>query len=196
MIRKNLFQTTAITVIFLFLAVSTMAQDSYLKNRWNFKLAGAPKLIINNRGYNAFLMAEANYGVLNHIEVGVALGFENTYVARLKSNASNPPIWSDYSFEDYVSPLYNLHLNYHLMPYLVKEKNSRFDVYLTGKLGGAYIESDNLDHNFFWNYYLGGGLSWYFTRYVGIYTEIGKQERFNSEYKGKAQFRFGVAVKF
>jgi hypothetical protein len=196
MTRKNLFPTTAITAVFLFLAVSSMAQDSYLKNRWNFKLSGAPQLTINSRRHNAFLMAEANYGILNHIEVGIALGFENTKIVKLKPDASNPPIFSDYSSEDYISPLYNLHLNYHLMPYLVKEKNPRFDFYLTGKLGGLYQKSDLSDQSFYWNYFLGGGLSWFFTRNVGVYTEYGKRWPINGASNSKMQTRFGVAVKF
>ncbi len=196
MTRKKVFYKTAITVIFLFLAVSSMAQDSYLKNRWNLKLSGAPQLTINNRRHNAFLMAEANYGFFNNIEVGLALGFENTRVARLKPNASNPPIMTDYFSEDYISPLYHLNLNYHLIPYVIKEKNPRFDLYISGRLGGAYINSNLTGQDVSWNYYLGGGFAWYITRHIGVHTEYGKQWLFKGKSYDMAGFRFGVAVKF
>jgi hypothetical protein len=185
-------KNTVITALFLFMAVSVTAQDSYLKNRWNIKLAGAPKF---NYKHTGFLITEANYGILNNFEIGVALGLKNTRISKLKPGASNPPSYNDYYSADYIMPIYNLNLNYHLLPYLVKGNNSKFDLYLSGRLGGYYINSNAYDKPFFWNYYLGGGLAWYFTRNIGIYTEYGKQYHFNSIYTDKG-FRFGIGVKF
>jgi hypothetical protein len=197
MTRENLFPTTAITAILMFLAVSTMAQDSYLKNRWNIKLSGAPQLNFKGTRHNSFLTAEANYGILNNFELGVALGIEKKITFKLKPDATGTQINNDYYRKDYISPTYNLHLNYHLLPYLVKEKHPKFDLYFSGSLGGNFINNDIPDDDgFYWNYYLGGGLAWYFTRNVGVYTEYGKQWPFKGETRDKAKFRFGVTVKF
>jgi hypothetical protein len=184
------FKTTAIIAILIFMACSATAQDSYLKNRWNLKLAGAHEYKMNSKLHNAFLSAEANYGIFNNFELGVALGFENKYNGWTKDPNTNL-----YIYEYYLSPTYNLHLNYHLLPYLTKGNHPKFDLYLSGRLGGSYTEYRDLHQTFFWNYYLGGGLAWYFTRYVGIYTEYGRQYHFNSNYT-KNGFRFGIAVKF
>jgi hypothetical protein len=192
---NNSFKSIAIIAILLLMAVPTMAQDSYLKNRWNLKLAGSPKFQIDGKEQFAFLLTEVHYGILNNFELGVALGMERTRVANLKPGASNPPTMDDYYNVDYTMPIYDLNLNYHLLPYLVKDKKSKFDLYFSGRIGGKYIKSDANDQSFFWNYYLGGGLAWYFTRNVGIYTEYGKQYSLSSDYT-KRGFRFGIGVKF
>jgi hypothetical protein len=191
----KLFKSIAIIAILLLVAVPAMAQDSYLKNRWNLKLAGSPKFHINGKEQFAFLLTEVHYGILNNFELGVALGMERTRVANLKPGASNPPTYDDYYSVDYSMPMYDLNLNYHLLPYLAKDNNSKFDLYLSGRLGGNYIKSNVNDQSFYWNYYLGGGLAWYFTRNIGIYTEYGKQYSLSRNYS-KRGFRFGIAVKF
>jgi hypothetical protein len=195
--RTNTFTAITVMLLLLLFAIPAIGQDSYLKNRWNLKLSGAPQFNINSKRQNAFALGEVNYGILNNFELGIALGFKNTQVANLKPDASVPPAMNDYYLADYISPIYNLHLNFHLLPYLVKDKNPRFDLYLAGRLGGNYIKSDYSDKNYFWNYFLGGGFAWYFTRSVGVYSEFGREYTMRRAFNfSDSQIRFGVAVKF
>ena len=86
---------------------------------------------------------------------------------------------------------YGVNCNYQLIPLLVKEDDIRFDLYITGKLGGVY--GSYFQKKSFAEYRIGGGFSFYLLKHIGLFTEYsyGKFNLLNSKI-----FRFGLTMKF
>ncbi|MFA9392191.1 MAG: hypothetical protein ACERKD_20435 [Prolixibacteraceae bacterium] len=81
--------------------------------------------------------------------------------------------------------------NLHLLPFLVQQKNFRFDVYATGKLGGFYLFTEEgmfPEKGHEWDYGLYAGAAFYFGRHWGCFGEYGIGKYTNS--------RFGLSIKF
>jgi len=116
-----------------------------IKNRWNTKLSmsynrtnesNIPWLhFANSHPIQAKLniQAEGNYGVSDWLELGGYLGcirYFNCIYAFEKKN--NPRAFA-------FAPTFGVNANVHLLPFWVKNKNSRWELYLTAKYGGTYL---------------------------------------------------------
>ncbi len=161
---------------------SAICQDSYIKNRLNFKIAYSR---YNNGWYSGNLepqrmgnyRVEANYGVTRHIETGIYTGF-----SFYKSMAV---YWS-----------YGINANYHLLPFVIDAENFRFDLYLAGKLGGwmSYSNSSlNYRSPHKIEYGFGPGVSFYLWKNLGIFTEYCYGKYYHLE---NSNFRYGLTLKF
>ena len=126
-----------------------------IKNRWNTKLS----LSYNRTNYHNLpfvlfegkthpiqamlnLRAECNYGILNWLEIGGYIGYIRHHNCKdfLMGAQGN---YIEYAF----APSFGVNTNVHLLPFWVKNKNSRWELYLTAKYGGAYL----INHVGFWS---------------------------------------------
>lgn len=150
--------------------ISNISNGSNIKVRWNIKadcsipvFKGMKYVSYPDRKYKL----EVNYGILDNIEAGIYGGyskiqmFEQTSKGFLgyKSNAFS----------------YGVNCNFQLLPYLVKKEDLRFDLYLTGKLGGITIQSAK-SHG---EYCLGGGATIYLLRHLGLFGEYNYGKFYN-----------------
>jgi hypothetical protein len=178
-----------ITIIFALAVLKVSAQDSYVKNRWNIKLAYQTRISenelysINKPLYNI----TANYGVFNHFECGLNAAYSvGISTDKLK---------------------YFANCNFHILPFFVDAEDFRFDFYLTANCGAItyfygpsgihwpdgtveYRDSYKL-HKFYFG--AGTGAAFYPFKHVGIYGEFTYEEY----YLTKAWFlKYGLSVKF
>jgi len=215
-------------ILFLWCSLSANAQEkSYdysVKNRWTIKtsIARYKTAFWGNTflsvGDNIFdqknrkmvnFKVEANYGINKFIEIGIFTGFQHyewigdTLIGMNKS----------------LAPLFGINANFHILPFFVKSKNCRWDLYLTAKYGGCYLLHKEIDHPDFplgkyrHEYGLGLGLSYYFKNIIGLFAEgsvgqyflftrsiktgyfIGNSLVFIDDTDSNFSFRIGIAAK-
>lgn len=167
----------------LLISINTFAQVNTVPKRINAKLGFA---LSNQEGTNSNLpnfRVEVNYKMLPFIEVGVYAGFgfyEDIQIVGSRATISG-----------YAATNYGLNANFHFLPLIVKEKKVRFDLYVSGKLGGINPERKNfspLPHKYFSDYGVYAGAAYYFTRHFGVYGEFG--------YGSYTNLRYGLSFKF
>ena len=189
MIRKFFLAAFMLVVM----GLTAYGQVSFIKDRWNAKITGAPEFTYNNRLYNAFFMAGLSYGFQDHLEAGLAIGAKRGLYTNLLNIEGSPP---NFVTEYHLHPIYNIHFNYHLLPHIVPGENIRFDLYITTHLEGSYISERYTVTPFGWHTFLGGGVSCYFTRNIGINAEMGREMGLRSGGWSENRLRMGVVVKF
>ncbi len=183
----------SILLFFTIITEKSFSQDSCIKHRLNFKAGYArynEGIWINGiRETFGNYRIEANYGFQKYIETGIYLGYSKIDFAELDQSDS-----SHFGDECKV-PFYGINLNFHLLPFIIKKEDFRFDFYLTGKFGGLYFSTpDYYYHHGHKNEYgFGAGLSFYMTKHIGLYLEYcyGKYY-FNDNMK----LRYGLTLKF
>ena len=143
---------------------------------------------------------EVNYGILNNIEIGAYIGYSKFDYYRETSLDS---IHKSYRVEDNNCPFYGVSVNFHILPFLIKKEDFRFDLYVTGKFGGVYFTKPTL-YNYTFNgpmlkdgqiyeYGIGGGLSYYLGRHLGIYAEYCYGKYYSRD---NFKLRYGLTMKF
>lgn len=192
-------------IIFL-LIVSTLltfnvsGQDSYIKNRWNFKIGYARyktgSYIFKGSERKAETVGnyriEANYGLLNYLEVGAYFGYSKFEFFEITSSVDS--IFS-IKTKNYNTPFYGINLNFHIFPFLIKRDDFRFDLYVTGKYGGLFFTTPDYYylHGHVHEFGIGGGFSFYIWKHLGLYIEYsyGKYH-----YEDNSNLRYGITLKF
>ena len=179
-----------ITIIFALAVLQVSAQDSYIKNRWNIKLAYQTRTSENHlyRINNPFYYLGGSYGILNHLECGVNLAYSGGDFSanRLK---------------------YFANCNLHILPFFIDAEDFRFDLYVTAACGAVtyfYGPSEMVfpdgtseyipPHNTHKFYYGGGaGAAFYPFKHIGIFAEY----TYEKYYLTEAMFlKYGLSVKF
>jgi len=233
--KTSLAQLVVLILLIVFPFSSDAQTDEYnysVKNRWTVKASYSryktafwddiyayvgDNFLYKKRKKMSNFKVEANYGINKYIETGIYAGFQHYE-------------WLD---EEYISgfsdepnksfaPLFGINANFHILPFLVPDKECHWDVYLTAKYGGCYLPHLELEDPYFnyskyrHEYGLGLGAGYYFKNIIGIFAEgsLGqyfyfyKQGRiFTLPYQGGAmkcfdgsdsnfRFRIGIAVKF
>jgi len=93
---------------------------------------------------------------------------------------------------------YGVNCNFHLLPYVMKKDDLRFDLYVTGKLGGVTIKSTKS----YEEHCLGGGAAIYLFEHLGVFCEYTYGKFYNNpprhifERPVHNKVNFGLAVKF
>lgn len=182
-LQKNNQMKRLLLLASLLISINTFAQVNTVPKRINAKLGFA---LSNQEGTNSNLpnfRVEVNYKMLPFIEVGVFAGFgfyEDIQIVGSRATISG-----------YAATNYGLNANFHILPLVVKEKKVRFDLYVSGKLGGINPERKNfspLPHKYFSDYGVYAGAAYYLTRHFGVYGEFG--------YGSYTNLRYGLSFKF
>lgn len=181
-----------IFLVFILSLQSIEAQDSYIKNRWNIKVGftSYPGLYVSNSGmketYGNYRL-EANYGILNFLEIGGYLGYSR--------RSSFLPVAGPLLYENQNIPFFGANINLQLLPFFVKSHDFRFDLYLLGRYGGVYYSSPENYYpykGFLFQYQHGIGLAFYLWKHIGIFGEYS----FGVLAKPAGNLRVGLSVKF
>ncbi len=186
---KKTIQLTILAFTLLLIQQAVFSQSSYIKNRWNFQVGFIPDSRKDMIPKANQFRASVNYGILNFAEIGVYLGGSD-YL-----QFSQPP---NNDIRDAYAPVYGINANAHLLPFLVKKEDFRFDLYLTTKFGGFYCSGNEIEYfqGAYWQYFIGGGLAFYPTKHIGVFAEYGYENR--AIYNGLSHnaMQIGVALKF
>lgn len=168
-----------------------------LKSRYMLHVWFAMSMIFdlhNNIGFNydgnssPVFQCEVNYGVLNFLEVGLYGGNGRIKTEEITS------IENDFSYSGIGRAnalFYGLNANIHLLPFIIKAEKFRFDIYLSGKMGGLYyLTEQNIypapGHVFDYGIYVGS--AFYLGQHWGIFGEYGLGNH--------AKYRVGLSFKF
>jgi hypothetical protein len=173
----------------LLLTQDVFSQSSYIKNRWNFQVGYIPDSRKDVSPKANQFRASANYGILNFLEIGAYLGGSN-YL-----QFSRPP---QTGIRDAYAPVYGINVNAHLLPFLMKKEDFRFDLYLATKFGGYYYSGKETDYfqGAYWQYFIGGGVAFYPFDHLGLFAEYGHENK--ALYNGISHntLQIGVSLKF
>jgi hypothetical protein len=176
----------------LFILQTLFCQDSYIKHRLNFKLGYTRNSMLMFHESVGNYRLEANYGSFKYLETGVYIGYSN-YRYEYEHDVLNGT--SSYISGNHTL-FYGVNCNFHPLTFLIKKEAFRFDVYLTGKLGGVYFSKpisyyQPVQH--YKEFAVGGGLSYYLGKHLGLYMEYcyGKYIFWD-----KTKFRYGLTLKF
>ncbi len=204
--QKSKVKITLIVACMMF-AVNISAQDSlsYIKSRWNIK-AGFSQYEEKKSSFGQFrryshsdfnpdIRLELNYGFMDHLEAGVYIGCGWESVEEEDASGATGL--------EVFSPSFGLNANFHLLPFLVKKRDFRFDLYVTGRFGGAYYKHKPGDtpegfqpSGLGTSAQLGAGGAFYVFRHMGLYAEYG-YEWFGKSLRGnQSNLRFGLTFKF
>lgn len=176
-----------LTLIFLFTffgATNLHSQESYINNRWTFKLAYANYQTNVASGANfkyettGNYQLEANYGFLNFLESGIYAGYS--------SWCGNNILYT-----------YGANINAHILPFFIHARDFRFDAYVTGKIGGNIwkqdVSYDNIrKYNNILEYGVGLGATFYPFKHFGVFAEYSFGKYFFNDNK---KFRAGIVIK-
>ena len=167
----------------LFVVANLYSQESYIKSRWNLRLAYAhyQTNISSSKTGTAWkyettgnYQIEANYGILNFFEAGIYTGYSSYY--------STNKLYT-----------YGTNINVHILPLVIKAKSFRIDTYLAGKVGGNYYNSEHSNNDNVLEYGIGFGSAFYPFKRLGVFAEYSFGEYFFEDNK---KFRAGVTFKF
>ncbi|HPR33614.1 MAG TPA: hypothetical protein PLK12_16050 [Prolixibacteraceae bacterium] len=195
---NKLLTISILIVSTVLMGKTTHAQQYSIKDRWNIKTDYGfyPDLGYNfgfSNDFTPVVQVEANYGVLDFMEVGVYSGF--TQVTAGVFIYDDPDSISAWGFgSDAPIIFYGVTTNIHLFPFILKSEKFRIDFYVSGKLGGFYIFSEETgdftepERGNRFDYGVYGGLSFYIGEHWGIYGEYGYGNYCNS--------RVGLTFKF
>jgi hypothetical protein len=188
-------------ILILCTAFQSSEAQNLIKYRYNVKLSYAqyrPMFSSNPKPGNVRI--ECNYGLLKNLETGIYSGYSRFY------SLSNHQVTTGSNIGRVNSLFYGITANFHLLPFLVKKDDFRFDFYLTGKLGGNYYFSKP---DYFparghrTEYNVGLGLSFYLWKHLGLFSEFsfGKFSyygKFHPSFINSIQpgLRFGLTYKY
>lgn len=180
-------------LILLFISFQILdAQNSYIKDRWNIKAgyASYPGFYKSDSGikesYGNYRL-EANYGLLEFMEIGGYLGYSRV--------TSFLPVAGPLYYENQNTPFFGFNLNFHPLTFLIRKPDFRLDLYLLGRYGGVYYSSPegySPGKGLLFQYQHGVGLSYYLSKHFGIFGEYS----FGILAKASGNLRCGLSVKF
>lgn len=181
--KRNVFIICMLLLSFCLFASSSKAQVYSIKNRLNVKVgyAGYPYLgknIVNANAFSPVFNLEANYGVLNFLEVGGYMGY-----SLIKTTSRSTEGYANTGKANVL--FYGIRSNIQLLPFFLKSEKFRFDFYLSGKCGGFYrftnknenpARGNALDYGFY------GGVAFFPGEHWGIFGEYGWGNYVNHQY--------------
>jgi len=183
-----------ITALVLF-SINIFGQDSFKVNKWNLNVGYATyniaswKIINNEKIYKTAgnIRLEANYSLTKTVDVGLYVGY-----SKFELYMSDGAGW--YFSKKCHTPFFGLNCNFHLLPYLL-DKDTRFDLYLTGQWGGYYLMSPSyfFMHGASIEYGYGAGLSYNPLKQIGLYLEYHRGRYF---FDDNDKLRYGLTFKF
>ena len=185
-------------IIFLLIinCIAILAQDSYIKARWNIKAGytqypGLPLAWHGIEDSYGNLRMEADYGILKFLEFGGYLGYSRI----LSTNLAVAEVGEQVLFKKLNTPFFGINVNFHPLTFLIHQPDFRFDVYLLARYAGLFYTSSNdyiPKRGFGFLYEHGAGLSFYLTKHIGIFGEYSYSVLRDSF----RNLRYGLSVKW
>ena len=129
----------------------------------------------------------------NHGNIRLETGYKITKVLEsgIYFGISNIP----FEYDDAYSPDFGLSSNFHILPLFLNTSN-KFEPYLTGKIGGYYINNKSLySEKLGLTFSIGAGSSFYLWKQMGFFFEYNYSFSDFSFYKGNI-FRSGLTYRF
>ncbi len=169
-------------------------KGSNIKDRWNIKAGySLPLGPLAKYDYDKIKKynLELNYGFLDNVEGGIYGGYSTIHLfEQVSPNGTRGYTRSGF--------FYGVNCNFHLLPYVMKKDDLRFDLYVTGKLGGVTIKSTKS----YEEHCLGGGAAIYLFEHLGFFGEYTYGKFYNNpprhifERPVHNKVNFGLAIKF
>lgn len=216
------------TLFILFVLLGTVSNNVFcgtadttvgcsVKNRWTIKGSFSGYLCFDresrvmfgdfermNNASRVNFRLEANYGFCKYMEIGLYAGFQHyKYVKILDTFYSSlDEMMFNGEFRSMIAPTFGTTLNFHILPIFVKEKNCRWDLYLSAAYGGCYLphlEFESMDHyysHYSQEYGIGMGISYYIKNRAGFFAEYRWGNfSFFSNVHSTSNFRAGFTCK-
>lgn len=208
--RKN---TLLLSIIFLFplFAANIIAQE-----KWSFKLSyglnnSVPDEYIDElKGRNSskntsHFRFETNYNLINNFYTGFYLGYSKLkipteYESIFTNEQNEEEIIMTYSFSKSDALYYGLNFSYQLLPLFTGQKNLRFELYPTVKLG--FVSEFWKEGNEFgivkysstnFEYGIGAGAAYKITQKFGVFGEVVLGDFYNDQ---RFRFHVGAQINF
>lgn len=171
-----------------------ISQDSYIKNRIRVKSGYGRITDPYNLEYDrtSYFQLAGTYGILEWLETGVYTGYSSAETMYLNPSAQS----TMHEVKSTNNLFYGLSLDFHLLPFLIEKKDFRFDLYLTGKLGGAFLMSEEYyrpEKGHRTEYGGGIGAAFYLGKHWGIFSEYSLGNYF---YEDNDRLTGGIILKF
>jgi hypothetical protein len=180
-----------VIVLFAFPLISS-GQTSAIEDHINVK-AGFSRYVSNivknhEPVYYNNLKLEFNHKILKNLNAGIYFGyskFQTTYINLV-----------DTTWVDRKEPVlfYGINANYQILPMFIK-KESRWDIYLTAKLGGYYIFSETgfVPSGNDYEYAIGIGIAFYVFKHIGLFSEYTYGKYY---FMDKDNLKAGISLRF
>ncbi|MFW5752147.1 MAG: hypothetical protein ACOCW8_02290 [bacterium] len=197
--NPKLLLILAIVIITMLSGSYANAQDSYLKGRWSVKLSVMPKKVNTEDGSNIivsspYMLGNVSYGLFNSLELGASLGINFHRMMLIEQPNQGNPNNTTIATGNF-HPIAELFFNFHPLTYFFEEKEPRFDLYISARVGGTFVSKKFIDSGVYEYVQLGGGLGYYITKRIGIFSEYNHQlDDWTS--RKISGWRFGLTAKF
>jgi hypothetical protein len=149
-----------------------------------------PKMRSSISEYKKHFRFETNYCLSKNIEIGGYIGYSSFW-----GYIQDPIDTFLLHNHDYKTLFYGLNTNFHILPFFIGAKDFRFDLYVTGKVGGMryFGEDGSKVKGNMTEYGAGPGMCFYPTKHIGIFAEysFGKYRAWE-----KRRFLAGLSLKF
>ncbi len=190
--KKMKIKQYLVVFLSLFFAGNSLAQSTYIKNRKDIKLS-SNYYVKAGPTFNWEIKTELNYGIHEYIEIGSYLGASSTWGIDLSKY---------YTEQMYFYNIYytGLNTNFHLLSFLIKNKDFRFDLYLTNRFSVIYSDAPKTQETsgFFVQHRAGLGFSMKVYKKLGVFFEYeystNPPQTFEKGYSGYD--RWGLSYKF
>lgn len=186
-----------ISIIFLIAFLCRVNAQEEAVQKLNLKVYYSPvlhgKTTSQNFNYK-FFGINPSYRISELWEVG---GFASYSLIKVITDYQvlDDGVHSSASISTSGAEIFGLNANFHVLPLLLETKHLRYDVYVTGKFGGFYVNKQNnwdYPNGIIPEYSIGTGFSVNLTKHFGIFGEYnyGKFARFNH------RWAYGILFKF
>ncbi len=171
----------------LLISINALAQTNSTSGRFTTKLGFAISNPEAFRGKQTNFRAEINYGFARVFEVGAYAGHGFYILLQIEQGETGGAVVES----GYSALNYGVNANFHILPLLIKEKAPRFDLYLSGKVGGIKSLGEYsfpVPDKFHSDYGIYGGAAYFIGKHFGLYGEFG--------YGNYTRARYGLVIKF
>lgn len=189
--NKSINKNIILGLIFLMLSLNLASQESYIKDRWDVKIGySMPNVpywvdFINKYPFNQWnLSLEGNYGFSECFTGGLYVGFSDMTYYKIWLAPDSIQYIGEWNYAKVFS--YGVKINFHILPIFIKNNDFRFDLYLTGRVGGYYFNKNKFEYN------TGVGFAFYPGKHFGFYTEYS----YGNYMMNTMSLRGGIVIKF
>lgn len=194
--KTTIIYSLIASCFFSLIVGSLTAQNTYRKDKWNFKLNYSQGPFTNLDGEKSGnIRLEADYGLSKLVETGAYWGM--TKYIRHEYINTDTLNQLHFNLESKLAPLWGISLNFHPLPLLIHHENFRFDLYLAGKLGGIYFFGNENDTptGIELQAFMGGGITFYLLKNAGLFVEYGNELNTAGRNSWDDRLYVGITVK-